>query len=153
MYSCLVVLLVYSRLNGEHLIMETITVTGAYKTHLFVLKLDLGPHDPIPEEYDKTIYVSYNMPNSTVSRAQVRSISITSDKDDPPDRWVHHLAKYQYQVEIEFQDDKTKAPLEGENGSPTSPRSPTADEAAGDLTEVKPAVDDDSDSSSSSDSD
>ena len=72
---------------------------------MLVLRIDLGPHDPMPEECNKHVHVEYSMPNSTVSRAQIRSISIgNSPCDDPPDRWVHHLAKYNYTVEIEFMD-------------------------------------------------
>ena len=104
-------------------------ITGAYKTHLFTLKMDLGLHDPIPDEYEKHIDVEYNMPNSMVSRAQVRSISVKSTADDPPDRWVHHLAKYEYRVEIEFTD-KPKAPLQDVGDAPMSPETPRAAAAA-----------------------
>ena len=126
---------------------------GAYKTHLFTLKMDLGPHDVIPEEFEKHIDVEYNMPNSMVSRAQVRSISVQSTADDPPDRWVHHLAKYEYKVEIEF-NDKPKAPLQDIGDGPMSPETPRAAVEA----EVQPEVPvnndtTDSDSSDSSDSD
>ena len=86
--------------------------SGAYKTHLFVLRLDLGPHDPIPSEFAKTCNVEFDMPNSTVSRAQVRSISINNPADDPPDRWVKHLAKYTYTVEMEFTDEVKKSDWE-----------------------------------------
>ena len=87
-------------------------VSGAYKTHLFVLRLDLGPHDPIPSEFAKVCHVHFDMPNSTVSRAQVRSISISNPADDPPDRWVKHLAKYSYDVEMEFTDEVKKSDWE-----------------------------------------
>ena len=60
------------------------------------MKLDLGPHDPVPDTYDRDVFVEYVMPNSMVSRAQVRSISI--DTETSPDKWVHHLAKYEYKV-------------------------------------------------------
>jgi len=64
-------------------------VTGAYKTHLFVLKLELGAHDAAPSEYAKHIHVEYTLANSLVSRAQVRSISLSGQYyEEPPDRWV-----------------------------------------------------------------
>jgi len=45
------------------------------------------------------------MTNSTVSHAQVRSVSVSgSSADEPPDRWVRHSARYEYTVEIEFTD-------------------------------------------------
>ena len=72
--------------------------------HLLNVRLQLGPHDPLPSEFAKTCHVEFQMPNSTVSRAQVRSISINNPADDPPDRWVKHLAKYTYDVEMEFCD-------------------------------------------------
>ena len=76
---------------------------GAYKTHLFLLKLELGPHDTPPTEYSKHIHVEYTLANSLVSRAQVRSISLSGQYyEEPPDRWVRHLARYEYTVEVEF---------------------------------------------------
>jgi hypothetical protein len=78
---------------------------GAYKTHLLSLNVDLGPHDAIPDNLDKFVNVEYSMSNSTVSRAQIRSISVSgTSADDPPDRWVRHTALYEYTVEIEFTD-------------------------------------------------
>ena len=96
-------------------------VAGAYKTHMFKMQLDLGPHDVVPDNYDTTLYVSFKMPNSTVSRAQIRSISL-SDNADTTDKWVHHLAKYEYKVEMELQDGKKETPPE--ITSPASPDSP-----------------------------
>ena len=127
--------------------------TGAYKTHLFVLRLDLGPHDPIPTEFAKNCFVEFDMQNSTVSRAQVRSISINNPADDPPDRWVKHLAKYTYTVEMEFADEEKKsaweetadAPKEREDGEdePKAAALETGNSRDGDI--------DDSDSDSDSD--
>lgn len=76
---------------------------GAYKTHLFVLKLELGAHDTPPTDYAKHIHVEYTLANSLVSRAQVRSISLSGQYyEEPPDRWVRHLSRYEYSVEVEF---------------------------------------------------
>jgi len=89
-------------------------LTGAYKTHLFVLKLELGPHDTPPTEYSKHIHVEYTLANSLVSRAQVRSISLSGQYyEEPPDRWVRHLARYEYSVEVEFTD-QLRAPTQTE---------------------------------------
>ena len=65
----------------------------------------------MPEAYEKFCYVEYNMPNSTMSRAQVRSISINPVDDDNPDKWVHHLARYEYKVQMEFSDKPPKPPV------------------------------------------
>ena len=92
----------------EHLFCKPhlfLLLSGAYKTHLFSLNVDLGPQDPIPEVLDKFVNVEYSMANSTVSRTQVRSISVSGmAAEDPPDRWVHHVARYEYTIEIEFTD-------------------------------------------------
>ena len=87
-------------------------VTGAYKTHLFLLKLELGPHDTPPSEYSRHIHVEYTLANSLVSRAQVRSISLSGQYyEEPPDRWVRHIARYEYSVEVEFTD-QLRAPTQ-----------------------------------------
>jgi len=73
--------------------------------HLLSLNVDLGPQDTIPQTFDKFVTVEFSMKNSTVSRAQVRSVSVSrSSADEPPDRWVRHSAHYEYTVEIEFVD-------------------------------------------------
>ncbi|XP_050406705.2 protein stoned-B isoform X1 [Patella vulgata] len=72
---------------------------GAYKSHLFVLRLDLGPHDEVPETFEETCHVHFTMPSSTISKTQVRSVSV--DNPNPPEKWVRYIAKYTYEVEIE----------------------------------------------------
>lgn len=76
-------------------------IPGAYKNHLFVLHLSLGQHDEVPEQLEQWADVSFTMPASTVSKAQVRSISV--ENPDPPEKWVRYIAKYQYKVEIDNQ--------------------------------------------------
>lgn len=73
---------------------------------MLAMRLDLGPHDVMPEIFERHCHVEYHMPNSTVSRAQIRSVSV--NMDEPPDKWVHHLAKYQYRVEMDINDGKQK---------------------------------------------
>jgi len=86
--------------------------SGAYKTHLFILKLDLGPHDTPPAEYAKHVHVEYQLATSLVSRAQVRSVSLSGQYyEEPPDRWVRHLSRYEYTVEVEFTD-QLRAPTQ-----------------------------------------
>lgn len=122
------------------------SLPGAYKTHLMVINLDLAPHDKMPDELDKYIHVEYSMSNSTVSRAQVRSIAI-SGVDEPPDRWVRHLAKYEYTIEIEFTD-KLKAESEDVLAPLTSPTA-AAPTPEGDGVAPTATAEDDSDGSSS----
>ena len=64
----------YKQINSQT--PKKLLIVGAYKTHIFQCKLELGQHDEIPAEYEKHVMVEYNMPNSTVSRAQIRSISV-----------------------------------------------------------------------------
>ena len=88
------------------------------------------------------------MPNSTVSRAQVRSISV--DSEEPPDKWVHHLAKYEYEVEIEMIDKDTKAAESAASQDLVSPTSPVnAQDAAGSGSQEADAEDSSDDSSDS----
>ena len=129
------------------------SISGAYKQHLFVLRLDLGPHDFMPEEFNKHIHVEYSMPNSTVSRAQIRSISIgNSPCDDPPDRWVHHTAKYNYTVEIEFVDPDKPAFVTATLPEVTADGEKNGDDSDTTLEGGEKLVEDDSSSSSSSSS-
>ncbi|XP_076442767.1 uncharacterized protein LOC143281440 [Babylonia areolata] len=72
---------------------------GAYKNHLFVLRLDLGQYDDIPDTFEEWVNVEFNMPATTVSKAQVRSISV--DNPNPPEKWVRYVAKYHYRVQID----------------------------------------------------
>lgn len=81
-----------------------IAFAGAYKIHFFNLRLDLGPHDPIPDTFATQSQIAFHMSNSTVSRAQIRSIGINNPAETPPDRWVHHIARYEYVMEMAFTD-------------------------------------------------
>ncbi|GFN97739.1 Ap-1 complex subunit mu-2 [Plakobranchus ocellatus] len=83
---------------------------GAYKNHVFVLHLGLGAHDEIPEQLEQTAACSFTMPASTVSKAQVRSISV--DAQDPPEKWVRYIARYSYTVEIDNQMEDTESDKE-----------------------------------------
>lgn len=85
---------------------------GAYKNHLFVLRLDLGQHDEIPESFEEWANVEFNTPATTVSKAQVRSISV--ENPTPPEKWVRYMAKYQYRVQM---DCKVETDSDHEGGS------------------------------------
>ena len=86
------------------------------------MMLDLGPHDVIPDDFDRHIHVEFHQPNSTVSRAQIRSISVTTE--EPPDKWVNHLAKYEYLVQMEFGDPATTQPSPDLRSPISGPESP-----------------------------
>lgn len=76
-----------------------ILLPGAYTSHLFRLKLELGPHDEIPTSFETHTNVSFTMPCSTVSQSQIRSIAVTNP--NPPEKWVRSTARYDYRIEIE----------------------------------------------------
>ncbi len=127
----------------------SVCFVGAYKTHMFKMQLDLGPHDVAPDTYNTTCYVAFKMPNSTVSRAQIRSVSL-SDNADTTDKWVHHLAKYEYKVEMEFQHGKKETPIiPPEITSPTSPESPAPESEVSAQGEEADGEEDDSSETSS----
>lgn len=107
----------------------------------------------MPEDYEKFVHCQYNMPNTTISRAQVRSISVNTE--GPPDKWVHHMAKYEYTVEIEFKDDlrhlNPSPPPPEVVESPISPESPVAPTESDQSRHSQGADADQEDSDSSSD--
>ena len=41
-------------------------VLGAYKLHEFDMRLELGPHDIMPENFSPHAWVQYSRPNSMV---------------------------------------------------------------------------------------
>ncbi|CAH1791265.1 unnamed protein product [Owenia fusiformis] len=119
---------------------------GAYKEHIFILRLDLGPHDIMPETYEQYAEVEFTMPNTTVSKCAVRSIAVEGP-DDPPEKWVNYLSKYEYKVEIEF---KTGDTPEDVPAYAITPTSPTEKKEVPEYPEYNP---DEPDDSSSSDED
>ncbi|XP_065208565.1 protein stoned-B-like [Planococcus citri] len=75
---------------------------GAYTTHNLICHLQLTSYDQVPDELAKYCYVEFTMPVTQVSHTTVRSVSISnSDSDTPPEKYVRHLARHEYRVEIE----------------------------------------------------
>lgn len=72
---------------------------GAYTTQLFVCRMELTSYDQIPEEFDRYVYVEFNMPATTVSHTTVRSVSVTNP--NPPEKYVKYMARHEYRVEME----------------------------------------------------
>lgn len=79
---------------------------GAYKSHLFKLTLELGPHDVLPDSFEDTAEVRFTMPSCTASQTQIRSISV--ENPNPPDKWVRYVAKYEYTVSVNVIDYRNK---------------------------------------------
>ncbi|XP_061172564.1 uncharacterized protein LOC133181930 [Saccostrea echinata] len=88
---------------------------GAYTSHLFKLTLEFGAHDEMPDSFEQFTTVDFTMPSCTVSKSQVRSISV--ENPTPPEKWVKYLAKYHYKIEIDHRDERV----------PSSKESPASD--------------------------
>lgn len=72
--------------------------TGAYTTHQMVVRMALTSYDQIPEKLAEHCFIEYTMPATVVSHNTVRSISVQdSDSDDPPEKYVRYLSRYEYQ--------------------------------------------------------
>lgn len=72
--------------------------TGAYTTHQMVVRMALTSYDQIPDKLAECCFVEYTMPQTVVSHATIRSVSVQdSDSDDPPEKYVRYLSRYEYQ--------------------------------------------------------
>lgn len=73
-------------------------VKGAYTTHQMVVRMALTSYDQIPDKLAEFCYVEYTMPQTVVSHTTIRSVSVQdSDSDDPPEKYVRYLSRYEYQ--------------------------------------------------------
>lgn len=71
---------------------------GAYTTHQMVVRMALTSYDQIPDKLAEHCFVEYTMPQTVVSHATIRSVSVQdSDSDDPPEKYVRYLSRYEYQ--------------------------------------------------------
>lgn len=74
--------------------------SGAYTTHQMVVRMALTSYDQIPEKLAEYCFVEYTMPQTTVSHSTIRSVSVQdSDSDDPPEKYVRYLARYEYKYD------------------------------------------------------
>lgn len=63
-----------------------------------VVRMALTSYDQIPDKLAEFCYVEYTMPQTVVSHATIRSVSVQdSDSDDPPEKFVRYLSRYEYQ--------------------------------------------------------
>uniref|UniRef100_A0A1I8FXA7 MHD domain-containing protein n=1 Tax=Macrostomum lignano TaxID=282301 RepID=A0A1I8FXA7_9PLAT len=83
---------------------------GAYKSHLFTCRLQLGPHDTVPswEALEPSAQVEFRMPGSTVSGCTVRSIGL--DHTAQAGKFVQYTAKYSYSWAISYELGERKKP-------------------------------------------
>lgn len=77
--------------------------TGAYTTHQMVVRMALTSYDQIPDKLAEQCFVEYTMPQTVVSHATIRSVSVQdSDSDDPPEKYVRYLSRYEYRCVCHF---------------------------------------------------
>ncbi|XP_062911696.1 stonin-1 [Mobula hypostoma] len=67
--------------------------------HCFSCKLELGSDQEIPSEWEPFVAVEFEVPDSSASKAKVKSFGTESDIQ--PEKHIHLKARYHYQVEIE----------------------------------------------------
>lgn len=63
-----------------------------------VVRMALTSFDQIPDKLAENCFVEYTMPQTVVSHCTIRSVSVQdSDSDDPPEKYVRYLSRYEYQ--------------------------------------------------------
>ncbi len=72
--------------------------SGAYTQQLLILRLPMTSFDQIPESFYEFVHVEFKMPSTTVSHTTLRSISVSNE--NPPEKFVRYLAKYEYKIEM-----------------------------------------------------
>ncbi|GAV08632.1 hypothetical protein RvY_18296 [Ramazzottius varieornatus] len=86
---------------------------GAGSQHQMTCKLDLNSYDTMPQSFEPNAEIEFTMPAATMSHTTLRSISTTCD--EPPEKWVKYLAKYEYVVEIDYKIDRGDVQLYGDS--------------------------------------
>lgn len=71
-----------------------------------VVQLPLSSFDRIPESFYDYVHVEFHMPSTTVSHTTLRSISTNSE--NPPEKFVRYIAKYEYKIGLNITYDDTK---------------------------------------------
>lgn len=82
---------------------------------MMTCRLDLNSYDTMPERFEPNAEVEFTMPAATASHTTLRSISATCD--EPPEKWVKYLSKYEYVVEIDYKIDRGDVQLYGGAGA------------------------------------
>ncbi|XP_055353395.1 putative stoned B-like protein isoform X2 [Paramacrobiotus metropolitanus] len=86
---------------------------GAYANHMLSCRLTLNAYDAMPERFEQSAEVEFTMPAATASHTTLRSISATTE--EPPEKWVKYLSKYDYTVEIDYKIDRGDVQMYGAN--------------------------------------
>lgn len=75
-----------------------------------LVRLPLSSFDRIPETFYDYVHVEFHMPSTTVSHTTLRSISVNSE--NPPEKFVRYIAKYEYKIGLNITYDDTKPELD-----------------------------------------
>lgn len=94
------------------------------------MRMPLTSFDQVPETFDENVHVEFTMPSTTVSHAVVRSVSVSPQGEDPPEKFVKYLAKYEIKaimsvVYTHEENEYAAAASVGGGGSGPGPRKPS----------------------------
>ncbi len=64
--------------------------------------MTLTSFDQMPESFEKHFYVEFSQPATATSNTVLRSVSIQPPSEEPPEKFVKYLARYEYKLEIDF---------------------------------------------------
>lgn len=114
------------------------------------VRLPLTTFDQIPESFYEYVHVEFKMPSTTVSHTTLRSISVTNE--NPPEKFVRYLAKYEYKIELNISYNEDKEPefssaVHGSDGRKMSITSTDTEKSAPMDAEVKDEANNDSNDS------
>ncbi|XP_054160700.1 uncharacterized protein LOC128958791 [Oppia nitens] len=82
---------------------------GAYTQQFLVVTLPLTSFDQMPESFYEYVHIEFHMPSTTVSHTTLRSISVSNE--NPPEKFVRYLAKYEYKIDLNVTYDEEKEPM------------------------------------------
>lgn len=74
-----------------------------------LVRLPLTSFDQMPDSFYEFVHVEFKMPSTTVSHTTLRSISVSNE--NPPEKYVRYIAKYEYKIDLSITyDDKQPQP-------------------------------------------
>ena len=74
-----------------------------------LVRLPLTSFDQMPDSFYEFVHVEFKMPSTTVSHTTLRSISVSNE--NPPEKYVRYIAKYEYKIDLNITyDDKQPQP-------------------------------------------
>ena len=125
--------------------LSNLWLSGAYTQQFMTVRLPLTTFDQIPESFYEYVHVEFKMPSTTISHTTLRSISVTNE--NPPEKFVRYLAKYEYKIELNISYNEDKEPdfasaAQGTDGRKMSITSTDTERSAPMDTEAKDGAND-----------